>query len=106
MVDLREYQRQVCANLFTKPGIDPLSHAALGLAGEAGEVADLVKKSQYASRTLDRERLVEELGDVLWYLTYLVGEVGLTLEELAVANVFKLEGRHSKDHYDSSRLLV
>jgi len=103
-VDLREYQRQVLNGAFVGEGHDLIVHMVLGLVGEAGEVADLVKKSQYEGRTLDRERVVEELGDVLWYLASLAGRLGVDLELLALENIEKLERRHP-DLYKSSLLV-
>lgn len=45
-----------------------LNLGAMGLAGEAGEVADLLKKVLFHDRELDRDKLIQELGDVRWYL--------------------------------------
>lgn len=68
--------------------------AALGLAGEAGEVADIIKKMAGHGHALDRERLKDELGDVLWYIAELSVAIGLTLEEVGLANVDKLRRRY------------
>lgn len=86
----RDYQRQVMRGMLVTPTTDRVAHAALGLTGEAGEVADIVKKSQYKDGSLDEAHLKEELGDVLWYLTYLAGHHGWTLEDLARDNNRKL----------------
>jgi NTP pyrophosphatase (non-canonical NTP hydrolase) len=100
------YQTQVMENMMVAPGVDLPSHAALGLAGEAGEVADIVKKSQYAvAQPVDREKLLLELGDALWYLTYIAGHYGLTLEEVMAANIGKLERRHPLRTYSVARLI-
>ncbi len=61
----------------------PNWYLALGLTGEAGEVAEIIKK-----------HLREELGDVLWYLTVLAEMNGLTLAEIAVENIHKLKARY------------
>jgi NTP pyrophosphatase (non-canonical NTP hydrolase) len=95
---MREYQRQVMAGMRVKPGTDRLSHAALGLAGEAGEVADQIKKSQYEGGTLDEHKLVNEMGDTLWYLTYLCGRLGITIPDLAKLNIRKLAARRPDDY--------
>lgn len=71
-----------------------LSLGALGVAGEAGEVADLIKKHLFHDKPLDDAALLRELGDVLWYLSYLAQATGHTLEEVALANVEKLRKRY------------
>lgn len=70
---------------------------ALGLPGEVGEVLELIKKDRRPGerrKPIDREKLVKELGDVLWYLTRIATDYDIDLEEIAVVNVAKLEKRH------------
>lgn len=64
--------------------------AALGLAGEAGEVIELIKKAHRSDKPIDRNKLVLELGDVLHYVTVLALQNGFGLEDLMVANKEKL----------------
>jgi NTP pyrophosphatase (non-canonical NTP hydrolase) len=74
-----------------------LQNAVLGLVGEAGEVADIVKKMLYHQPREDgdfTEKLKHELGDVAFYFAKLLEVVGLTLEEVLAANKQKLESRH------------
>jgi len=73
---------------------DKLTNGALGLAGESGEVADLVKKALFYGKSLDREALILELGDVRWYLEVLAASLDLTMEEIEAANVAKLQKRY------------
>lgn len=68
--------------------------SALGLAGEAGEFANLVKKMTAHGHPFDPESLKDELGDVLWYLAEAATAVGLNLEEVASHNVDKLIKRY------------
>lgn len=82
--------------------------SALGLAGEAGEFANLVKKMTAHGHPLDPEALKDELGDVLWYLAEAATAVGLELEGIANQNVEKLinrypEGFSSNDSINRSR---
>lgn len=71
-------------------------YLVLGLCSEAGEVADLMKKS-IASRTpLDPESILNELGDVLWYLTRLADTYGLMMEQIRDANAAKLQARQAQ----------
>ena len=76
----------------------------LGLAEEAGEVAGLMKR-QLRSNSRDagkvtRERYIEELGDVLWYLAACCDQVGTNLEEIWDYNKIKLEGRYGNGECD------
>jgi NTP pyrophosphatase (non-canonical NTP hydrolase) len=74
-----------------------LQYVTLGLNGEAGEVAELIKKAmRNEGGEISPERielLKKELGDVLWYLTRLADELGTDLAEVAQANVEKLYAR-------------
>jgi NTP pyrophosphatase (non-canonical NTP hydrolase) len=70
-----------------------LDLAALGLAGESGEVVDVIKKHVHHGKPLDRAKLVDELGDVLWYLAYLASIEGIDLAEVATANSRKSRAR-------------
>jgi NTP pyrophosphatase (non-canonical NTP hydrolase) len=67
---------------------------ALGVAGEAGECADLVKKHAFHGHPLDKDKLTKELGDVLWYVSQLAGAIGVTLDEVAEKNIAKLKARY------------
>lgn len=71
---------------------------ALGLAGEAGEVCDLIKKEKFHGKTGAPivGDLRKELGDVLWYVSTLAATYGLSLSEIAEANISKLKERHPK----------
>lgn len=97
-MDFDWYQWQ--ANLFAKyPNqYNNPEYPTLGLTGEAGEVANKIKKLQRDDRTLDEMRplLLDELGDVLWYLSALCDEIGVTLEEVASNNLTKLESRERR----------
>lgn len=65
----------------------------LGLAGEVGELVELVKKSVYHGTPMARHALVEEIGDVLWYLSQFARVNGIGLEECAEKNILKLRVR-------------
>ncbi len=68
--------------------------AGLGLAGEAGEVADHFKKVAFHGHELDASHVAEELGDILWYAAFAARAVGTTLDEVAAENIRKLERRY------------
>jgi len=75
-------------------------YATLGLVGEAGEVAEKIKKVfRDNNGVLDEERkqiLKKELGDVLWYLASLSTELGLSLDDIACFNIEKLSSREQR----------
>lgn len=72
-----------------------LQNAVLGLTGEVGETADIVKKMLYHSPGVDyTDKLKHELGDVAFYFAKVLELSGLTLEEVLAANKEKLSSRH------------
>lgn len=75
---------------------DRLLDAAMGLAEEAAEVAGLVRKRVFQSRSVDDARLAEELGDALWCLSTVADSLGFSLAKVAAENIAKLEQRHPR----------
>ena len=71
-----------------------LSNVGLGLTGEAGECADIIKKHLHHEHPLDREHLLKELGDVLWYVALGCELLGETLENVMYMNIDKLKARY------------
>lgn len=71
-----------------------LTDGVLGLNGEAGECADIVKKYMFQGHDLDREHLAKELGDVAWYLAVTAYAIGYKLEDVLAMNVAKLQERY------------
>jgi NTP pyrophosphatase (non-canonical NTP hydrolase) len=94
MTTMNEYQR-----LARKTALYPeelgLYYTALGLTGEAGEVAEKVKTMIRDDKTIEdcQIDIMNELGDVMWYIANVAYEFGLTLEEVAENNVLKLNSR-------------
>ncbi len=95
-----EYQDQAKTTALYPGRLSNLEYPTLGLAGEAGEVANVVKKIQrdHAGVITDdtRAKLKDELGDVLWYISACADELGMTLSEIAQYNVAKLAKRHGR----------
>lgn len=79
-----------------------LLDAAAGLAEEAGEVLGLVRKHLFMGHPLDSARVTTELGDALWCLTAAAGALGVSLEDVAAANIAKLRKRYP-DGYSNER---
>lgn len=79
---------------------------ALGLAGEVGEVVELVKKKHYHQGAdkkgpITTERILDELGDVLWYLTAMLIQHGESLHHCMMKNMQKLEARFPSGYFKS-----
>jgi NTP pyrophosphatase (non-canonical NTP hydrolase) len=98
-VELSEYQR-LSRRTAAYPREAWLAYPALGLAGEAGEVAEHAKKAiRDDGGEVSEERrgaMSKELGDVLWYVAQLASELGLDLDEIAQANLDKLLSRQRR----------
>lgn len=91
------YRESVMRNCpdFDKESLkEKLSLGGLGVAGESGEVADLIKKFLHHGKPLDRPKLIKEMGDVYWYLEYLAATIEVTEEEIKQINVTKLLERY------------
>lgn len=73
---------------------DRLLDASAGLSEEAAEVLGLIRKRVFQARLVDRDRLVEELGDVLWCLSVTAHSLGISMSEVATRNQEKLAERH------------
>jgi NTP pyrophosphatase (non-canonical NTP hydrolase) len=74
--------------------IKALVHAALGAAGEAGELADAVKRGAFYGLPIDRTNVVEECGDLLWYVALALRAVGSSFDAAMRGNLAKLEKRY------------
>jgi NTP pyrophosphatase (non-canonical NTP hydrolase) len=98
-MELAEYQR-LSRRTAEYPREAWLTYPALGLCGEAGEVAEHAKKAirDDGGRVGDERRatMAAELGDVLWYLAQLASELELELEQIAQANLAKLLSRQQR----------
>jgi len=100
---LDEYQQLAARTLSAGQSADQrLANAALGLTGEAGEVAEHVKKHLFHATPLDRDAIVKELGDCLWYVAALAGVLGVSLDEVGATNIEKLRRRYP-DGFSSER---
>jgi mazG nucleotide pyrophosphohydrolase domain len=71
-----------------------LVNGVMGLCGESGECMDIVKKYLFQGHDLDTNHLIEELGDVAWYLATTAASQGYTLEYVLQKNVEKLRKRY------------
>jgi MazG nucleotide pyrophosphohydrolase domain. len=94
-MDLNQYQDEM---LRTAGDVsfsnENLTLGALGISGEAGEVTDYIKKIVFHGHELDKEKISLELGDVLWYLSYISKLIDVPLEKIADMNIEKLKQRY------------
>lgn len=73
---------------------DQLRNAAYGLNGEAGEVIDILKKHEFQGHELDTAHIMEELGDVMWYVALGCTALNIDLDKIMEANIDKLRRRY------------
>jgi NTP pyrophosphatase (non-canonical NTP hydrolase) len=96
-MNFKEYQKSSRKTAIYPNADNNFIYPTLGLVGEAGEVAEKIKKViRDKEGVLDDEKKKEiekELGDVLWYVSQLASELGLSLEEVAEKNIEKLYSR-------------
>jgi len=96
-MNLNEFQEQAYKTAIYFNKGSNLIYPTLGLAGEVGEVVEIVKKVYRTEGPFDPKiklEIVKELGDVLWYCAMLAKEAGYTLEDVAMLNVLKLKERY------------
>src|SRR6188768_1862420 len=107
-MEANDYQRLAGRTLLDTPDFQitdeevMLAWNAIGLAGEAGEVAELAKKQIFHHHGLDPEMWKKELGDVLWYVAAICTKLGFTMEEVMDLNIEKLRARFP-DGYEAER---
>lgn len=105
-MNANEYQKFAGRTLIAKldaeytPEDIMLVWNALGLAGEAGAVANLIKKGVFHRHGVDRVKVIDELGDVLWYVAAICTKLNVELSDVMVVNIDKLNRRYP-DGYSS-----
>jgi NTP pyrophosphatase (non-canonical NTP hydrolase) len=100
-MNLNDYQTQALTTAVSSGDeFKDVMHWALGISGESGEVAEKLKKiirdkdSKISDE--DKQELAKEVGDVLWYLAVFANQLGVTLEDIAQANLAKLQSRKQR----------
>ena len=73
---------------------DRLLNGLMGLNGESGEAIDIAKKHFYQGHSLDKDGLIEELGDIMWYVVLTAKALDVSLEEIGRRNIEKLKIRY------------
>lgn len=101
MLNFDEYQKKALTTASTTGDeFKDIMHWALGVNGEAGEIAEKLKKIIRDKKGNisedDKAELSKEIGDVLWYLAVLAEHLGMSFEEIAEANLAKLQSRKKR----------
>lgn len=114
MSNTTPYQQFV--NSIVKPGdeiirqLTPqqahLLHMAVGVSGEAGELLDAIKKHCVYQKQINLENVIEEAGDILFYLTGMLNELDLSLEDCINANKEKLSRRYASGSYSNEAAIA
>ena len=79
-----------------------LWHMATGISGESGELEDAIKKHIIYNKPLDRENVIEELGDLEFYMEGIRQGLGITREEVLLSNIAKLAKRYPQMEYSNA----
>ena len=82
-----------------------LDYATMGLVTEATKVLDIVKKTKKNIQPLDREKVKEELGDIVWYLNLTLDELDFSFDEILQATLDKIDRKYPKDDLEKTKLI-
>lgn len=96
------YQKDVQRTVGTKGFNDTIAMTAMGLAGETGEVIDILKKCLFHKHKFNQDYIEKELGDVLWYLTAMCNALNIPLKDIIAKNIEKLQKRYPSG-FDTER---
>ena len=91
---INEYQELAMRTANTDDKEKLIINGALGLCGESGEVADIIKKWQFQGHKLDLRDIKNELGDILWYVAIMAKGINSDLESIMKGNISKLKERY------------
>ena len=90
-MEFNDYQEAAKRTLYGNEQV--LTNCALGLSSETGQVVDLIKKYTFRGQKLDKDALVHEMGDVLWYLSQIAEWADVPFDEVAKENIETLNKR-------------
>jgi len=96
-VEFNDYQRAANRTLYGNEQV--LTNCALGLAGETGQVVELVKRYTFHGQDMDHDALVKEMGDVLWYLSQVAQWADIDFDEIAQDNIQRLNDRYPNGYH-------
>lgn len=99
---LNEYQKAAERTSGNLSYEDKIRNGCYGLNGEAGECIDILKKHEFQGHPFDGNKMLDELGDVLWYVAQTASGLRVSLEDVAQHNVDKLKQRYP-DGFDAEK---
>ncbi len=102
VIELNQFQQLAQRTTNCRTTSAKIENGVLGLCGESGECSDILKKYLYQGHELDKDHLIEELGDVLWYCAELASGLGVDLSAVATTNIQKLMKRYPNG-FDTDR---
>lgn len=97
-------EQRLCENFKPTPSQCELLHAAIGIAGESGELLDAVRKLFFEGQPLDRENVIEELGDLCFYLEAAMQVMNAFRYEVEQENQSKLSKRYEGGYSDQQAI--
>ena len=103
MLSANEYQKLAMRTCSIDNDVDMLYHGVFGLTSEAGEVAGLLQKV-YQGHELDKEHLMKELGDCMWFIAEICTASNISLDDVMQMNIDKLKARYP-DGFEAERSL-
>lgn len=90
---LNSYQSLAMRTARVESSEEKIGHAFEGMVDEVGEIASALKKHRRYGKPLDRQNVIEECGDLMWFVSLMATGLGVTLEDIATANINKLRAR-------------
>lgn len=92
-MDFNEYQNLALRTASESTQQNMVLNGVMGICGEGGECIDLLKKNMFQGHEFNKDKLKDELGDIMWYLAITAKGIGVSLSEVAEFNINKLKTR-------------
>jgi len=111
-MDINEYKKKALrtdyanySDFHTGDVSARLDYSTIGLVTESSKILDLIKKSKKSLHPLDKQKIIEELGDLLWYLNLTLDELGISFEDIMEASLDKINKKYPEDDLNVSKLI-
>lgn len=94
-MEIKEFQNKSRRTAqFTGSEHEKVCNMCMGIAGESGEIIDYLKKVGFHGHSFDKQKLINEIGDLMWYITNLATYFNIDMAEVLTANIEKLKIRY------------